>query len=124
LIGGLLARRTVAARALALRPVAWFGRNGSYSLYLWHVPIIALVLPLVPGPAGVVAAIVASVLVAIASHYAIERPFARLRRRLEPRMVKRSAEGGKSLVGEPLLDELLGDELVDGLLVKHGAGGS
>jgi len=87
LIGGLVTRRTVAARALALRPVAWFGRNASYSLYLWHVPIIALILPLVPGPAGVIAAIAASVLVAIASHYAIERPFARLRSGLEPRLV-------------------------------------
>ncbi|HMH58527.1 MAG TPA: acyltransferase [Galbitalea sp.] len=87
LIGGLVTRRTVAARALALRPVAWFGRNASYSLYLWHVPIIALILPLVPGPAGVIAAIAASVLVAIASHYAIERPFARLKNRLEPRLV-------------------------------------
>jgi peptidoglycan/LPS O-acetylase OafA/YrhL len=89
LIGGLVSRRTVAARVLALRPVAWFGRNASYSLYLWHVPVIALILPLVPGPIGVVAAIAASVLVATASHYAIERPFARLKRRLEPRLVGR-----------------------------------
>jgi peptidoglycan/LPS O-acetylase OafA/YrhL len=121
LIGGLVARRTVAARALSVRPIAWFGRNGSYSLYLWHVPIIALVLPLVPGPVGVVAAIAASVLAAIASHYAIERPFARLRRRLEPRLVARPAEGRKSLVGEPLLDELPGDELVDRVLIEHGS---
>jgi peptidoglycan/LPS O-acetylase OafA/YrhL len=89
LIGGLVSRRSVAARVLALRPVAWFGRNTSYSLYLWHVPVIALILPLVPGPAGVVAAIAASMLVAIASHYAIERPFARLKKRLEPRLFGR-----------------------------------
>jgi peptidoglycan/LPS O-acetylase OafA/YrhL len=122
LIGGLVARRSLAARALALRPVAWFGRNASYSLYLWHVPIIALILPLVPGPAGVVAAIAASSLVAIASHFAIEKPFARLKTRLEPR--RENAESGEALVGEPLLDELLGDELVDGLLVEHGSGRS
>ncbi|HEX3680310.1 MAG TPA: acyltransferase [Galbitalea sp.] len=89
LIGSLIARRTTLARALALRPVAWFGRNASYSLYLWHVPIIALILPLVPGPAGVVAAIVASTLVAIVSHHAIERPIGRLRILRERRMERK-----------------------------------
>jgi peptidoglycan/LPS O-acetylase OafA/YrhL len=80
LIAGLAHRRTPVARVLALGALAWFGRNGSYGLYLWHVMVIALVLPLVPGPLGVVAAIGISVAVAIGSHYAIERPMERVRK--------------------------------------------
>ena len=82
LIAGLVGRVTMSSRALSRAPIAWFGRNASYSLYLWHIPVIALILPLVPGPLGAVAAILAAAAVAIASHYHNERPVARLRHRL------------------------------------------
>jgi peptidoglycan/LPS O-acetylase OafA/YrhL len=85
LIAGLISRKSSISRALSVRPIAWFGRSGSYALYLWHVMIIALILPLVPGPMGIVAAIAASVAVAIGSHYAIERPILAARKRWELR---------------------------------------
>ncbi len=88
LIAGAVSRASVVSRALTFSPIAWFGRNASYSLYLWHVLVFALVLPLVPGIAGKFAAIGTSALVAVASHYAIEKPFSKLKARLEPRRVK------------------------------------
>ena len=45
-------------------------------------------MPIVPGPAGIVAAIVVSVAVAIGSHYAIERPILALRMRWERRVAQ------------------------------------
>jgi peptidoglycan/LPS O-acetylase OafA/YrhL len=85
LIAGLANRHTYVSRFLSIRVLAWFGRNGSYGLYLWHVMVIALIVPLVPGPLGIVAAILASVAISIGNHYAIERPMAGLRNRLRPR---------------------------------------
>jgi peptidoglycan/LPS O-acetylase OafA/YrhL len=85
LIAGVVSRMSLVSRALSLPPIAWFGRNGSYSLYLWHVLVIALVAPLIPGFGGKMVAIVAAIGVAIASHYAIEKPFLLLKRRLEPK---------------------------------------
>jgi peptidoglycan/LPS O-acetylase OafA/YrhL len=85
LIAGLAYRRTPISRLMSIRPLTWFGRHASYGLYLWHVMIIALVVPLIPGALGKVAAIVVSVAVAIGSHYAIERPMAALKKRIHPR---------------------------------------
>jgi peptidoglycan/LPS O-acetylase OafA/YrhL len=85
LIAGLSHRKTHVSRLLSIRPLAWFGRNGSYGLYLWHVMIIALILPLVPGPLGIVAAVLVSVAVSIGSHYAVERPMEALKNRIHPR---------------------------------------
>ena len=85
LIAGLSYRQTVLSRFLADRPLAWFGRHGSYGLYLWHVMIIALILPTVPGPLGVLAALLASVAVSIGSHFAIERPLLAFKNGTQPR---------------------------------------
>jgi len=82
LIAGLVSRATAVSRLLALAPIAWFGRNASYSLYLWHILVFALVLPLVPGIAGKFGAIGLSAVVAVVSHFAIERPVAKLRSRI------------------------------------------
>lgn len=86
LIAGVVSRPSVIARFLSIPPIAWFGRNASYSLYLWHPLVLALMVPLVPGLVGKFAAIAASCVVAVGSHYAIERPFAKLKLRLEPRV--------------------------------------
>ena len=85
LLAGLVSRVTVAARVLAFSPIAWFGRNASYSLYLWHVLLIALLAPIFPGLGGKFIVFGAAAIVAIGSHYAIERPFLALKNRLEPR---------------------------------------
>ncbi|WP_423919491.1 acyltransferase family protein [Frigoribacterium sp. 2-23] len=85
LIGGLISRPSVIAGALSLGPVAWFGRAVSYPLYLWHVVMIALITPVLTGALGQVLVIVASVGVAIASHYLVERPALKLKSRFEPK---------------------------------------
>lgn len=85
LIGGLAGRPTLVARALSLGPVAWTGRALSYPIYLWHVLLIALLSPVLSGPLGIVAVIVATVAVSALSHRFVEQPALRLKDRLEPR---------------------------------------
>jgi peptidoglycan/LPS O-acetylase OafA/YrhL len=68
----VVARLFVApAPALALRPLTWIGKL-SYSLYLWHVPAIALGSSLGAPP---LAALAVGVGLAVASYYAIESRF-------------------------------------------------
>jgi peptidoglycan/LPS O-acetylase OafA/YrhL len=67
--------------ALSWRPAVGIGRI-SYGLYLWHLPVYAVLLPHVLGlPLAVRSALVmaVSVAVATASWFAIERPFVRLK---------------------------------------------
>jgi peptidoglycan/LPS O-acetylase OafA/YrhL len=72
-------------RALGFRPLAALG-IASYSLYLWHVPVIRSLhshtgwatLPLLAGGAAL------AVVVAAASYRTVERPFLGLRRRWGP----------------------------------------
>jgi peptidoglycan/LPS O-acetylase OafA/YrhL len=61
---------------LASRPMTWLGER-SYSLYLWHVPVILVVRPLEgPNQAGDVAAAVLAMLVLTEISYRyVERPF-------------------------------------------------
>lgn len=84
LIGGVVSRRTVLSSALSWSPMAWFGRNVSYSLYLWHMVVIALLDPFVSGTSGKLLLVVAASAVAIGSHFAIEKPFLRVKKRFEP----------------------------------------
>ncbi|MCB1686204.1 MAG: acyltransferase family protein [Pseudomonadales bacterium] len=76
LTGLLLAsdQQSPAGRVLTLPPVVYAGRI-SYSLYLWHWPIIALA-PIVLSSAWRSSAlyVVATVIVAVASFHAVERP--------------------------------------------------
>ena len=99
LIGGLVSRPSWPARLLSLGPVAWFGRALSYPLYLWHVVFIALLEPLVPGVAGKVAVLAASIGTAYLSHRFVERPALRLKDRFEPssrRTEQRAADRDES----------------------------
>jgi peptidoglycan/LPS O-acetylase OafA/YrhL len=99
LLAGLVCKQSLLAVILSTKPIAWFGRNCSYSLYLWHTLVIALVVPLLPGAAGIAAAVVASVLVSVAMHYAIEGPVEKLKRRLAPssKPARRSESERRSL---------------------------
>lgn len=76
ILGGL-ARPTLSARTLALRPVVALGA-ASYSLYLWHWPLLVFarhVLERVPAAAEAAAIVASSLVLAGASWRWIERPF-------------------------------------------------
>ena len=88
---GLGAAQTLVARALAMTPVAWVGKNASYSLYLWHLPVYALLLPSVEGPFGRAVVGATAIGVALVSAVVIEQPVGRLRRRLAARRPGRAA---------------------------------
>lgn len=85
LVAGVTGRPSPIAAAFSIRPVAWFGRNLSYSLYLWHMLVLAVVTCVLPGAAGTTAAIGLSLVTAALSWLLIERPVGRLRKRLERR---------------------------------------
>jgi peptidoglycan/LPS O-acetylase OafA/YrhL len=89
LIAGLASRATVLGRILSFAPFAWFGRNVSYSLYLWHMLVMSVLTPALiglknDGLTSNLIILAAAIVVSIGSHYAIERPFLRLKTRLEP----------------------------------------
>jgi len=86
---------------LGWRPLAALGKI-SYGLYLWHLPVYAVLLPHLLGlplaaRSGVVAA--ASIAAATLSYFFVERPFLRLKDRRWTRRVD-SADGG---AGGPVL---------------------
>ncbi|HUY61538.1 MAG TPA: acyltransferase, partial [Candidatus Dormibacteraeota bacterium] len=71
--GGLL------ARALALGPLRWLGRI-SYSVYLWHWPVIVLMTSASTGLTGaslLAVRLAATTAAACASYYVVERPLRR-----------------------------------------------
>lgn len=83
------------ARLLSLPPIVWIGKR-SYSLYLWHVPIFAILLP-----AGQAIAIGASVVVAALSYRYIEQPFRRGRVARRTPTAERLVVATQRSVGEP-----------------------
>jgi peptidoglycan/LPS O-acetylase OafA/YrhL len=82
LIGGLVSVRTPVSVALSWTPVAWFGRRVSYSAYLWHPLVIALLGTFAIGWLGDVWLFVAAVVVSVGAAYAVEVPVEKLRRRV------------------------------------------
>lgn len=81
LIGGLVSVRTPVSTALAWSPVSWFGRRVSYSAYLWHPLVIALLGTFAIGPWGTVWLVAVALLVAVGAAYAVEVPVEKARRR-------------------------------------------
>ncbi|WIB59569.1 acyltransferase [Curtobacterium sp. MCLR17_007] len=84
LIGGLVSVRSPLSAALSWTPMAWFGRRVSYSAYLWHPLVIALLGTVASSAFGAWAwvwLLGAAVLVAVGAAYAVEVPVEKLRRR-------------------------------------------
>ncbi|GAA4265785.1 acyltransferase [Frondihabitans peucedani] len=108
LIAGVVSRKTALGSFLGLRPLAWFGRNVSYSLYLWHMIVMALLDPFVSGLGGKLLLLGASVAVATASHFVIEKPFLRVKKRFEPASwsVERTRETGHESAGQETVESL------------------
>jgi peptidoglycan/LPS O-acetylase OafA/YrhL len=86
-------------RALEWRPLAILG-VASYSLYLWHVPVLETVVDLGVSSELVPLAAVGftvSILVALASYRLIEAPFLRFRRQWSPASAQQKAPGATSV---------------------------
>jgi peptidoglycan/LPS O-acetylase OafA/YrhL len=96
LIGGLVSVRSPVATALSWTPVAWFGRRVSYSAYLWHPLVIALLGTFAIGAWGTVGLIGVVLLVSIGAAYAVEVPVERLRHRL-----RSSSAAGRGSAARP-----------------------
>jgi peptidoglycan/LPS O-acetylase OafA/YrhL len=76
IVGSVQAPRGAIARTLSLGPMRWLGKI-SYSLYLWHWPVIVLITPESSGLSGLslLAARMSTMLVAsTSSYYLVERP--------------------------------------------------
>ncbi|SOC87980.1 Peptidoglycan/LPS O-acetylase OafA/YrhL, contains acyltransferase and SGNH-hydrolase domains [Curtobacterium sp. 314Chir4.1] len=81
LIGGLVSVRSPLSAALAWQPISWFGRRVSYSAYLWHPLVIALLGTFAIGAWGKVWLVGAALLVAVGAAYAVEVPVEKARKR-------------------------------------------
>ncbi|WP_186377194.1 acyltransferase [Curtobacterium pusillum] len=82
LIGGLVSVRSPLSVALAWTPMSWFGRRVSYSAYLWHPLVIALLGTFAIGAWGKVWLVGVALLVAVAAAYAVEVPVEKARARI------------------------------------------
>lgn len=81
----LVTNRDASTRFLGGATLVWLGRL-SYSLYLWHYPIMQTVFDKRGASAPwILAAIVASLIAACLSYYVVERPFLRIKERLSVR---------------------------------------
>ncbi len=92
LIGGLVSVRSPVSAALAWTPVSWFGRRASYSAYLWHPLVIALLGTFAVGAWGKVWLVGVALLVAVAAAYAVEVPVERARARWREARKVRAAD--------------------------------
>lgn len=98
LIGGLVSVRSPLSVALAWTPVSWFGRRVSYSAYLWHPLVIALLGTFAIGPWGTAWLVGVALLVAVGAAYAVEVPVERLRKRM--REARRLVAADRSARGD------------------------
>lgn len=76
IVSGHIAQDTSLTAILGSRPAVWLG-DRSYSLYLWHWPVLLLgtVWPRHPDGIGIALLLCLSLLIATASHRWIEQPF-------------------------------------------------
>jgi peptidoglycan/LPS O-acetylase OafA/YrhL len=68
---GTVAESTLVGRALSFPPLVWIG-DVSFSLYVWHWPILVLVPMVVPAPPALLIAL--AVVLAAVSHALVEQP--------------------------------------------------
>jgi peptidoglycan/LPS O-acetylase OafA/YrhL len=114
----------VVRRVLADRRLQWVGLV-SYSLYLWHLPIVSKLQGAgVRGAVGwvgfAVVSVVACLTVAAVSFYVVERPFQRLARRATGRSGSQEPEPPTSVAGGP--PGATDVELARGDRVRSGTG--
>jgi peptidoglycan/LPS O-acetylase OafA/YrhL len=113
LIGSLLLQPAgFAGRVLSHPWLAGPGRDLSYAIYLWHLPVYLLLMPLVPSLwLRVAMAAALTVLLAVASHRLVETPVRRwANARLEPAVVPYASGRTAERTGEG--SEERGRELV------------
>ncbi|WP_420368650.1 acyltransferase family protein [Curtobacterium sp. L1-20] len=102
LIGGLVSVRTPVSAVLAWSPVSWFGRRVSYSTYLWHPLVIALLGTFAIGTWGNVWLVAVALLVAVAAAYAVEVPVEKARKRFrEARRLRAADRSGRETADRP-----------------------
>ncbi|MHB8566296.1 MAG: acyltransferase family protein [Nitrososphaerales archaeon] len=88
--GGLIYYTLSAPRATWIRNLftnraASFAGKISYSTYVWHLPIEATIFLFnLPLALWIISSYALSIVISVASHYAVERPFLRLRNRFLP----------------------------------------
>ena len=85
ILAAVRAPTATTSRALAWTPLVWAGRR-SYGIYLYHFPLLSLLLhhvSLGPGAVRAIAGMVLTLLVAEISYRYLEMPFLRLKHRFE-----------------------------------------
>lgn len=83
LVAHLVTGRGAMSRLLSSRPLVWIGKR-SYGIYLWNLPIIAILGYLGEGIFPMAVKVMASFLIPALSYAFIEQPFLRLKNRFEP----------------------------------------
>jgi peptidoglycan/LPS O-acetylase OafA/YrhL len=74
---------SVLSRALSARWICWLGRR-SYGFYLWHAPVLLVLLPRVHNyVAWVGSGLLLSLAATVVSWRLVETPFLRMKRRFE-----------------------------------------
>lgn len=101
LIGSLVLQPAGSLSRLLSHPwLARPGRDLSYGLYLWHLPVYLLLMPLIPDlPVRIALTAALTVLLAYASFRCVERPLRRwANKRLDPAVVPSAPERAKESV--------------------------
>ena len=101
-------------RFVTARPISYIG-DLSYSLYLWHFPVVILLLAILPvGPGYYVACLLATAGLAVAGYHGVENPLRRRTWGIEG-VVQRSSRRGMRIVGA-----VLGVALIAGFAAVNG----
>lgn len=97
LVAGLM-QPGVLARIASLPPLVWIGQR-SYGIYLWNLPIVALVAATpVPSSAQIPVKLALTIIIPALSYRFVEQPCLRLKGRYEKAETPRPAEAGRGAV--------------------------